>query len=221
MLDGIKAVLFDLDGTVIDSMWVWEAIDIEYLARYDVPYDPKYQQDINGLSFNEVAIYFRDVLGIPETTEDMKSCWNQMAWYKYCNEIEPKKGVVKFLEILKENGYKTGMGTSNSIELVEAVLSARGLDRYFDVVHTSDEVKVGKPAPDIYLLVAKSLGVDPSECIVFEDIYNGIMAGKNAGMKTCAVYDEFTDRPWQQLVEEANYSIWSFEDDIIVNNWRK
>lgn len=219
MLDGIKGVIFDLDGTLIDSMWVWEAIDIEYLARYNVPFDKSYQKEINGMSFNEIAIYFRDVLGIPEDLENMKASWNNMAWYKYCNDIYPKKGVLDFLRYLKKNGIKTGIGTSNSLDLCNAVLEARDLMKYFDAVHTSNEVKTGKPAPDIYLLVAESIGVKPEECIVFEDILQGILAGKNAGMRTCAVYDEYTVCPWETLVSEADYSIRSFEElDCVRNN---
>ena len=221
ILDGIKAAIFDLDGTVIDSMWIWEAIDIEFLAKYGIPFDKNYQKQINGMSFNEIAVYFRDVLGIPESTDNMKACWNRMAWDKYCNDVMPKKGAIEFLKYLKSKGIKTGIGTSNSVELCDAVLKARNLAGYFDVVHTSNEVKTGKPAPDIYLLVADSLGVKPSECIVFEDIYQGLLAGKNAGMRTCAVADDYSDYPWEELVAIADYSIRSFEDDIIVDNWRK
>ena len=151
----------------------------------------------------------------------MKANWNRMAWDKYCNEVLPKEGVTDFLEYLKKNGIKTGIGTSNSIELTNAILDSKDLHKYFDVVITAREVKRGKPAPDIYLYVAEKLGVDPGECIVFEDLYQGILAGRNAGMKTCAVADHYSEYTWDRKVEAADYAINSFTDDIITDIWRK
>lgn len=219
MFTDIKAVIFDLDGTLIDSMWMWEAIDIEYLARFDIPFDKSYQKDIEGMSFNETAVYFKNRFELPDSLEVIKSDWNKMAYHKYKNEVMPKSGVVEFLKNLKSTGIKTGIGTSNSIDLCKTILESKGLDIYFDAVHTSDEARAGKPAPDIYLLVAKSLGVKPSECIVFEDLYQGICAGKNAGMRTCAVADEYSAASWDLKCQTADYYINSFTDDIITG-WR-
>ena len=84
-----------------------------------------------------------------------------------------------------------GIATSNSKELVEATLEALQIREYFDCVMTACEVAKGKPAPDIYLAVADKVGINPAECLVFEDIEMGILAGKNAGMEVCAVEDEF------------------------------
>lgn len=219
MLTDIKAVIFDLDGTVIDSMWMWEAIDIEYLSRFDIPFEKSYQKDIEGMSFNETAVYFKNRFSLPDSLDVIKSDWNKMAYLKYKHEVQPKQGVVEFLQKLKAAGIKTGIGTSNSIELCRTILESKGLEQYFDAVHTSDEARAGKPAPDIYLLVAKSLGVKPSECIVFEDLYQGICAGKNAGMKTCAVADAYSEASWQLKCQTADYHINSFTDDIITA-WR-
>ncbi len=219
MLKDIEAVIFDLDGTVIDSMWMWEAIDVEYLARFNIPFVKDYQKDIEGMSFNETAVYFKEHFKIPDSLEKMKSDWNDMAWHKYEYEIEPKPGVVDFLEKLKKKGIKTGIGTSNSIELCNLILESKNLAGYFDVVHTANEVKSGKPSPDIYQLVAKSLNVEPSKCIVFEDLYQGICAGKSAGMRTCAIADEYSKDSWDLKVQTADYAIESYLDDIIIN-WR-
>lgn len=219
MFEGIKAVLFDLDGTVIDSMWMWEAIDVEYLGRFGIKFSKDYQTDIEGMSFNETAVYFKNRFGISDTLEQMKADWNAMAMDMYKNVIQPKPGVVDFLKKLKEKGIKTGIGTSNSMELCNTILQSKGLIHYFDSIHTANEVKAGKPSPDIYILVASELGVKPSECIVFEDLYQGICAGNNAGMKTCAVADEYSEATWGLKVESADYAITDFCDDII-KNWR-
>ena len=212
MLDGIDAVLFDLDGTLIDSMWMWEAIDIEYLKRFNIPFEKSYQKDIEGMSMTETAIYFKEHFGINDSIEKMKSDWNDMAWNKYCNEVELKEGTLSFLELLRKRNIKMGIGTSNSIELTEIVLEKKNIREYFEEVHTANEVKKGKPSPDIYLLVADKLGVSPERCLVFEDIYQGICAGINAGMKTCLVWDNYSKEYWDKNVRNADYSIKSFEE---------
>ena len=212
MLTEKKAVIFDLDGTVVDSMWMWEAIDIEYLARFGIPLPPDLQKKISGMSFRETAVYFKETFGIPDSLEKIKSDWNEMAMDKYCNEVPLKPGVLDFLKKLKESGIKTGIATSNSRELAMAVLEALGLSDYFDEVHMSCEVKTGKPAPDIYLLVAEKLGVMPERCLVFEDIMQGILAGKAAGMKVCAVKDEFSVMQEAEKTESADWFIDGFDE---------
>lgn len=207
MLEGIKAVIFDLDGTVVDSMWMWEAIDIEYLARFGIPLPPDLQKNISGMSFRETAVYFKETFHIPDSLDKIKSDWNEMAMDKYCNEVTLKPGVLDFLKRLKEQGIKTGIATSNSKELAFAVLEALGLQPYFDEVHMSCEVAKGKPAPDIYLWVAECLEVAPEKCLVFEDISEGIRAGKAAGMKVCGVEDAFSADYREEKKQLADYYI--------------
>ena len=102
------------------------------------------------------------------------------------------------------------MATSNSKHLVELTLEARGIRELMDSVHTACEVEHGKPAPDIYLLVAEDLNVSPEHCLVFEDIVEGIQAGKRAGMKTCAVDDQATRDIWEIKKQEADYAIFNY-----------
>ena len=212
MLENIKAVIFDLDGTVVDSMWMWEAIDIEYLARFGIELPPDLQKKISGMSFSETAVYFKETFGIPDSLEKIKDDWNEMAMDKYCHEVPLKPGVLSFLKDLKEKGFQTGIATSNSKELALAVLDTLGIASYFDEVHMSCEVKTGKPAPDIYLLVAQYLGVEPEQCLVFEDISEGILAGKAAGMKVCGVEDDFSADYRKEKMRLADYYITHYDE---------
>lgn len=212
MLEHIKAVIFDLDGTLVDSMWMWRDIDIEYLGRYGIPLPENLQKDISGMSFSETAVYFKETFGIPEPLEEIKQTWNDMAFYKYTHEVPLKPGVLEFLKRLKEQGIRTGIATSNSRELVQAVVESLALTDYLDEIHTSCEVAKGKPAPDIYLLVAECLGVAPEHCLVFEDIPEGILAGKRAGMKVCAVEDEFSFGMTEEKKELADYYIAHYDE---------
>lgn len=212
MMDGIRAVIFDLDGTLIDSMWMWRQIDIDYLARHGHALPEDLQESIDGMSFSETAVYFKERFSLSDSLDQIKSDWNQMAYDIYVNEVPLKPGVLQFLQYLKRNGIKTGIATSNSRELLLAVLESLGIAEYFDELHTSCEVTRGKPAPDIYLLVAKMLEVAPEHCLVFEDIMQGIHAGKAAGMRVCAVKDEFSINQEEEKCSSADWFINSFTE---------
>lgn len=214
ILNNIKAVLFDLDGTLVDSMWMWRNIDIEFLGKYGIEFPEDLQENIEGMSFSETAVYFKERFQLKQSLQEIKDEWNQMAWLKYAKEVPLKKGAEEFLEYLKDNSIKAGIATSNSRELVNLVIETLGVKEYFGSIRTSCEVERGKPSPDIYLLVAKDLGVEVNQCLVFEDVIQGIMAGKNAGMKVCAVYDHFTKEDTDVKRELADYYIESFKDII-------
>lgn len=215
MLQNIDGVIFDLDGTLVDSMWMWKSIDIEYLERFGIDFPLELQKEIEGMSFTETASYFKKRFNIPLSLDEIKTEWNRMAWDKYENEVPMKEGVMDFLEYLKEHNIPTGIATSNSRELVEVILKKHQLKPYFDSIRTSCEVEKGKPSPDIYLLVAKDLGLEPSRCLVFEDVPHGIMAGKNANMKVCAVYDDFSREDTTEKKLLADYYIESMKDILL------
>ncbi len=214
MLTNIDAVIFDLDGTLIDSMWMWRTIDIEYLARFGIELPENLQSEIEGMSFSETAVYFKERFGIEDSLEDIKQAWNDMAHDIYRDRVILKPGIGEFLPYLRSQGIKTGIATSNSKELVLTAVDGLNISNYFDAIHTSCEVNAGKPAPDIYLLVAQKLGVAPDRCLVFEDIVSGILAGKNAGMRVCAVEDDFSKPQEVQKRELADYYISDYREII-------
>ena len=207
MLKDIDAVIFDLDGTLVDSMWMWRSIDIEYLGRFGIAFPEDLQSKIEGMSFSETAIYFKQRFNLPDNLDQIKSDWNLMAWERYSNEVPLKEGVKQFLEYLKQEGIPAGIATSNSRELVDLVVKKHQMKDYFASVRTSCEVAMGKPSPDIYLLVAMDLGAKPERCLVFEDVLQGVMAGKNANMKVCAVYDEFSNKDQKEKIRLGDYYI--------------
>lgn len=210
MLLGKRAVIFDLDGSLVDSMWMWKEIDIEYLGRFGIPLPDRLQSQIEGMSFSETAVYFKEHFPIPDSIEKMKSDWNQMAWDKYMNEVPLKPGIPEFLEECRRRGIKLGIATSNSRELVENVAKVHKLHDYFSCIMTGCDVNKGKPAPDIYLAVSKALEVAPKDCLVFEDIIPGILAGKNAGMEVCAVEDAYSASDRENKKALADYYIEDF-----------
>lgn len=212
MLKDKKAVIFDLDGTLVDSMGIWKDIDVEYLGKLHLEVPEDLQQEIEGLSFSEVAVYFKKRFGLLEALDSIKEEWNRMAMDKYLYEVPAKDGAVEFVQYLHEQGFKLGVAYSNSIQLVNAALEAHGIRQLFSVVLTCCEVEKGKPEPDVYLEVARRLQIDPKDCIVFEDIPVGIMAGNAAGMTTCAVEDSYSIPYRQEKRRLADYYIDSYQD---------
>lgn len=208
----IDAVIFDLDGTLIDSMWMWKSIDIEYLARFGLEMPEDLQKNIEGMSFSETAVYFKQRFGLKDSLEQIKADWNDMAWDKYMNEVPLKEGAMELLKYLKGANIPAGIATSNSRQLVDLIIKRHGIDEYFSSIRTSCEVIKGKPSPDIYLLVAKDLGARPERCLVFEDVIQGIMAGRNAGMKVCAVYDKFSEEYTDEKIKLADYYVDSLKE---------
>ncbi len=207
MLRDIDAVIFDMDGSLVDSMWMWRAIDIEYLGRYGIALPEDLQSKIEGMSFGETACYFKEHFPIPESLEEIMEEWNRMAWDKYMYEVPLKEGIPEFLAGCRSSHIKLGIATSNSRVLVENVARVHNLRDYFSCIMTGTDVERGKPNPDIYLAVAKGLGVAPERCLVFEDIVAGILAGKNARMRVCAVEDEYSSASRDLKKELADYYI--------------
>ncbi len=207
-----KAVIFDLDGTLVDSMWMWHAIDVEYLARFGYECPDDLSEKLEGMSFTETANYFKQRFQLQDSIEVIKQAWVEMSIEKYRNEVPLKKGARRFLDYLKGSGIKAGIATSNGREMVDTVLESLELKPYFQSVVTACEVAAGKPEPDIYLKVAGNLNVLPEECVVFEDIPAGIMAGKSAGMLVCAVEDDYSGSLKAEKIEMADYFILDYDE---------
>ena len=164
------------------------------------------------MSFSETAQYFKERFSIPDTLEKMKSDWNRMAWEKYTQEVPLKSGIREFLRYHRARGVKMAVATSNSRELAEAVIAVHGLTDTFDVIVTGCDVAHGKPFPDVYLEAAVRLGVDPSECLVFEDVVAGIQAGRSAGMEVAAVEDAYSLYQERQKKELADLYIADYQE---------
>jgi HAD superfamily hydrolase (TIGR01509 family) len=212
MLTNIKAAIFDLDGTLVDSMWVWRKIDIEYLKNRNISLPEDLKSCIEHLSFLETAKYFKERFNIPESINEIMDEWTNMAFHEYENKVKLKPGVQTYLSLLKSLGIKIALATSNSKELLEITLKSNEIFEYFDVICRTDEVTRGKDFPDVYLLTAKKLGIHPGNCIVFEDILPAVIGAKAAGMKVVGVHDFYSEEDTCKIKEHADHYILRYEE---------
>ncbi len=206
-----KAVIFDLDGTLIDSMQIWRQVDTEFLGSrgIGVPSD-LFEHLPMGNSFVQTAQYFKDRFGLKDSVDSIMQEWTQMVTHHYETDIPLKDEAREFIESLVEQKIKVGLGTSNSHFLAQKVLSRNGIWQYFESVVTGEQVKLGKPFPDIYLKAAKELEITPNDCLVIEDTLSGVRAGKAAGMDVFAIFDQDSIEHHEIIKTEADGFYHSF-----------
>lgn len=213
MLKDTEAIIFDMDGTLIDSMWIWPSVDDDYLKKYNLKKPENFHEMMEGKSYVEVARLFLDIFPeLDRTLEQVMEEWMDMTYDKYVHSVDMKEGVHDFILEMRARGKKIGIATSNAGELVDATLEALDIRPLFDSVRSACEVREGKPSPDVYLLVAKDMEVAPERCLVFEDVPMGILAGKRAGMRVCGVDDDFSRPQEDRKKELADYYIQSYYD---------
>lgn len=207
LVDNSKAIIFDLDGTLIDSMNVWSDIDKEFFKMHDLPFEKDYQKEIGHKGLKEIAAYTKSRYNLKENEDEIISIWLDMAKEAYAYKVPLKEGVKLFLEYLQSKNIKMGIATSNSLELTELVLKHHDIYKYFSKVVTVNELKTNKGSPDIYLHISDSFGLVPSECIVFEDLLAGIRTAKKAGYKVVGVKEKASLDKEKEIREIADLYI--------------
>ncbi|WP_026885246.1 HAD family hydrolase [Clostridium beijerinckii] len=212
MLTNIKGVIFDLDGTLVDSMWVWSQIDVDYLRRKGHTLPDDLRNDIEHLSFYQTAVYFKNRFKIEDSVDEILNDWHNAAFHHYANNVKLKLGAKDFLKYLKDNEIKIALATSNSIPLLEVCLKNNGVYDYFDSITITDEVAKGKDCPDIYLLAAKKLNINPENCLVFEDIFPAMQSAKKANMKVVGIKDDSCLEPTSNILKYCDKYINSFTE---------
>ncbi|MCK4339755.1 MAG: HAD family phosphatase [Candidatus Cloacimonetes bacterium] len=214
----LEAVIFDLDGTLIDSMGVWVEVDKEYLGKRGIPIPDDLFHDMeHGDSFVEVAKYFKQKFNLSDSIEEIMKEWTEMVARHYENDIPLKPGARELLDFLKAKKIKIGVGTSNSKFLAQSVLKANNVLHFFDCLVAGCEDIKGKPFPDIFLRVASELGVKPENCLVIEDVFVGIQAAKNAGMTVFSIEDKHTKPEWEKIKKITDFygkDFWKIKEKI-------
>lgn len=180
------AAIFDFDGTIADTAWIWEEVDRIFLGERGIPYTREYARMLSVLGFSSGAQYTIETYGLKERPEDICDEWTRLSHALYCTRVELRPGVEPYIRALQACGVRTALATANEPELISSMRLV-DVDSLFDVRVHGRDVNAAKDQPDIYLEAARRLGVTPERCIVFEDIEPGLLAAREAGFLTCAV----------------------------------
>ncbi|MDE6594973.1 MAG: HAD family phosphatase, partial [Oscillospiraceae bacterium] len=186
----INYIIFDMDGTLLDSLSVWADSDREFLAGLGFEYDPAHSLAMKKMHFDSACEYLVKEFSLPFSAEETGKRILEIVEEHYINSVPLKEGVEEFLAAAYKSGVKMCIATSNKKTLAEASLNAKGIMEYMEFVITSDEVGGGKESPDIFLKATEMLGAKPSETAVFEDSIHAVLSAKSAGFKVVGVYDK-------------------------------
>lgn len=213
MLNGIKAVIFDMDGVIIDSEPLWRRVMIHSFTEAGIPFTENDCRITTGLRFKEVAAYWfgrHHITHIP--VDEFDTLVVQRLSDLIRREGTAMRGVYRALVHLKQSGYKIAVGTSSNTAFMNTVMDALKIREYFDVLCSAEHMAYGKPHPEVFLTCAAQLGVQPKECLVIEDSINGIIAAKAAQMKVIAIPDEESKHNPKFVL--ADYRMGSLEEFV-------
>jgi HAD superfamily hydrolase (TIGR01509 family) len=182
----IEAVVFDLDGLLLDSEQVWDEVREQLVKERGGRWHERAQTEMMGMSSVEWSRYMRDELGLSEPPDEISGEVVRRLEERYQRELPLIDGAREAVERLAAR-WPLGLASSSNRELIDLVLALSGLTEFFRVTVSSEEVPRGKPAPDVYLEAARGLGVPPERCAAVEDSRNGIRSARAAGMKVIAI----------------------------------
>ena len=182
----IEAVVFDLDGVIVDSEHVWDAAREALARERGGLWHEGAQQDMMGMSSVEWSRYMHDVIGLKDPPEEISAEVARRLEATYREELPLIDGATEAVARLAER-WPLAVASSSNRPIIDLVLGLSGLDRFFGATVSSEEVPRGKPAPDVYLEAARRLGADPERSAALEDSRNGILSARAAGMRVVAI----------------------------------
>ncbi len=219
-MPNFKFALFDLDGTLLDSTYVWTNVDEVFLKKrgFDVPCD--YVESLAHMSAAEASMYTKKLFNLPESGEDIVNEWRELAAYEYENNVQLKNGAIDYLNYLKDNGITMVITTGLSHALLTPAINRLGIKDFFSGIFSADDVSKGKGNPDLFLLAMDNIGATTQECIIFDDVMPVMKVAKQIGCLFCAVQDKENLHNEDKMRAFSDYYIsdWSQAPKLSKNN---
>ena len=200
----IKTVVFDLDGTLIDSTGIWAKVDANFFHNHGMEIPSGYSDKIASLGLIEAAAFTKKEYNLAESPEEILQMWHDLSFDEYKDTLLLKNSVMPYLEHLKKKNVKIGLATANSKDLYIPCLERLNVLDYFDVIFDVDESKVTKDNKKFYELLAKKMDTDPANILLLEDNSKNLQAAFACNYLTIAVHDKASEK-YEELKRKYSY----------------
>lgn len=205
-----EVYIFDLDGTLIDSLEAWEDIGNRYLKSIGIQGRKTLDQEMEHMPFQEACQYIKEEFSLSQSVDEILNSVKKMIYTSYANDIVLKEGVYDFLQQSYEQGKRLCLLTANDQSLAQVVLKHQQVLSYFECIESCDNLGYNKTNPLCYLSLARKMGVSQEKCVVFEDAYHAIKTARNAGFYTVAIVNKENQKNKDDIQKIANQTIESF-----------
>lgn len=205
------ALIFDVDGTLLDSMTVWNQADTVFLNSRGFEVTPDYTDYVKSVRIEDAAVYTRDRYNLPDTPEQIMAEWKAFVNRAYAEDVLLKDGALEYLKLAKQTGFKTACATALTRENINSSFTRLGIHDLFNVIVALDDLPglPDKSEPDVYLHTAKLIGAAPSSTVIFEDVPIALNGAVKGGFITCAVWDLIgagSEDEWINMTKISDYS---------------
>ncbi|MEG0570828.1 MAG: HAD family phosphatase [Oscillospiraceae bacterium] len=212
----IKGAIFDLDGTILDSMFIWDTIAQKYLQSKGIVFPSGLNKQFLKMSILQAAQYFKDNYGLLESTDEIVDEINGMIEYFYKGVVKIKPGMLELLQAFKKDDVKMCIATATDRYMVEEALEFTKISEYFSGIITCTELECDKNTPTIFKKALSTIGTNKENTIVFEDALHAIESAKSDGFCVAGVYDKSADSVQEKIKEISDYYITSYHDFLSI-----
>lgn len=208
----MTGAIFDVDGTILDSMQVWYKVTTNFFEMHNLVLTEEKAASYKEMTLDESLPQINEEFNLGMTNDEILEEFRQLIIHEYAFNIQLKPNIDIYLKKLHDSGVKIAVATSGYEGMCKSAFKRLGILKYIDAYAFSSEVGVNKGNPDIYLLAAERIGLKPQDCTVYEDIVLGLETARKAGFKTCAIYDDTNSYETQRLKQVSDRYITGWEE---------
>lgn len=214
-IENIKLFLFDLDGTILDSLKIWNDIDLLFFKNHNLIMGEDYHIAIAPLTLEETATYTKNTYKLDIDEEQIMKEWSDLAIKEYAENVNLKKGVKEFLDYLKNKNVHLAIATSCNEEMFKLCLERYGIVSYFEHFYTSQNLKINKSNTNFFKEILNEYKIEPDQILFFEDSLASMKCAKSLGFNVVAVMDKKWEKQKEEIIASSDDQIEDFSQFIL------